>query len=165
MYQVTIQDTSFTIELNEAAFTCDGVSVAWDTIKLADRSYHVIANNKSYEVEVISLDLKEKRGVMKINGKKVHVSLKNRLDLLLEKMGMGTAVKATTVVLKAPMPGMILEVKVSTGVAVKKGDPLLVLEAMKMENVIKSPVQGQIKNLLIQRGDRVDKNQLLMEFE
>jgi biotin carboxyl carrier protein len=76
---------------------------------------------------------------------------------------LGSAQAENTV--KAPMPGIILEVRVSTGDAVKKGDTLLILEAMKMENAILSPMDGVVKKILSEKGETVDKNKLLIELE
>jgi biotin carboxyl carrier protein len=63
------------------------------------------------------------------------------------------------------MPGLILEIHVQTGQEVNEDDPLLILEAMKMENVITSPRDGIIKSITVKKGETVDKNQLLIEFE
>ena len=61
----------------------------------------------------------------------------------------------------SPMPGTILKVNVSQGQAVKAGEVLLVLEAMKMENDIVAPVDGVVKQLLVQKGSTVDTDQTL----
>jgi len=66
--------------------------------------------------------------------------------------------------IKAPMPGMVLNILVDEGQEVKKGDALIVLEAMKMENILKSPVDGVIKKIAINKGVAVEKNQLLIQF-
>ena len=58
--------------------------------------------------------------------------------------------------MKAPMPGTILKVKVQTGQAVKEGDVLVVLEAMKMENEILAPKNGTITQVLVSKGSTVD---------
>ena len=63
------------------------------------------------------------------------------------------------------MPGLILEIHVRIGQAVNEDDPLLILEAMKMENVITSPRDGIIKSISVKKSESVDKNQLLIEFE
>jgi biotin carboxyl carrier protein len=62
------------------------------------------------------------------------------------------------------MPGLIVSVNVQPGDVVAKGDSILILEAMKMENNIKSPGEGTIKAIKIGKGDRVEKNQILIEF-
>ncbi|WP_445724287.1 biotin/lipoyl-containing protein, partial [Flavobacterium sp.] len=67
--------------------------------------------------------------------------------------------------IKAPMPGLILEINVEVGQSVKENDPLLILEAMKMENSFLSPRDGVIKSIAVEKGNAVDKGQLLVEFE
>ena len=66
--------------------------------------------------------------------------------------------------IKAPMPGLILEINVKVGQEVKEDEPLLILEAMKMENIITSPRDGIIKSISVNKTDAVEKNQLLIEF-
>jgi biotin carboxyl carrier protein len=63
------------------------------------------------------------------------------------------------------MPGLIINVSVTEGTEVQKGDTLLILEAMKMENVIKSPRQGKVKKINVQLKQAVEKNQVMLEFE
>ena len=67
--------------------------------------------------------------------------------------------------IKAPMPGLILEISVTVGQEVKENDQLLILEAMKMENSIASPRDGVIKSISAEKGNAVEKGQLLIEFE
>ncbi len=62
------------------------------------------------------------------------------------------------------MPGMVLNILVKEGDVVKKGDPLIVLEAMKMENILKSPTEGTVKKVAAIKGTAVEKNQLLIQF-
>jgi biotin carboxyl carrier protein len=66
---------------------------------------------------------------------------------------------------KSPMPGLVLEVNVAPGAEVKKGDSLVILEAMKMENVIKSPADGIIKEVFVKPTEAVEKNVVLISFE
>ncbi|MNF13023.1 Glutaconyl-CoA decarboxylase subunit gamma [compost metagenome] len=66
--------------------------------------------------------------------------------------------------IKAPMPGLVLNVIVESGQEVNKGDNLLILEAMKMENIIKSPSSGIVKKILVTKGDKVEKNEILIQF-
>src|SRR6185295_9045954 len=99
-----------------------------------------------------------------INGEKYLIQLRDKFDLLLEKMGMSGVAASKVNVIKAPMPGLIVDLRVKDGDAVKTGDPLLVLEAMKMENIIKSPGDGQVKKVNVKKGDRVEKGQLLIEL-
>ena len=67
--------------------------------------------------------------------------------------------------LKAPMPGLVLDIMVKEGEEVTEGQELIVLEAMKMENAIKSPQDGKIKKIAIKNQDKIDKNHTLLSFE
>jgi biotin carboxyl carrier protein len=79
-------------------------------------------------------------------------------------MGMNKTIANTISDIKAPMPGLILQILVKSGMLIKKGDPVLILEAMKMENIIKSPVSGVIKEIKAKEKESVAKNQILIEF-
>ncbi len=63
------------------------------------------------------------------------------------------------------IPGTIVDIFVKKGSKVKEGDDLLVLEAMKMRNVLKAPFDGKIKAVKVKKNDMVAKEQLLLEFE
>ena len=100
-----------------------------------------------------------------INGTSIPVEIKSDLNVMLERMGLSADTNVSAGPLKAPMPGMILDVMIEPGSEIKKGDPLLILEAMKMENVIKASVDGIIDTVRIAKGDRVEKNQSLITFK
>ncbi|MEJ0056943.1 MAG: acetyl-CoA carboxylase biotin carboxyl carrier protein subunit [Bacteroidota bacterium] len=91
-------------------------------------------------------------------------SSRDKFDILLEKMGMNASAAGKVNVIKAPMPGLIIDLRVKAGDTVNAGDPLLVLEAMKMENIIKAPGEGVVKQVKVKKGDTVEKGQLLIEF-
>ncbi|MBP5184021.1 MAG: biotin/lipoyl-binding protein [Lachnospiraceae bacterium] len=61
----------------------------------------------------------------------------------------------------APMPGPILDIKVAQGATVKKGDVIMILEAMKMENEILAPCDGTVVSLNVQKGSQVDSGSVL----
>src|SRR5690606_3417991 len=92
------------------------------------------------------------------------VQLRDKFDLLLEKMGMNNGQSGKINTIKAPMPGLIVDVRVKEGDTVKANDPLLILEAMKMENMIKPPGDAVVKSIKVRKGDNVEKNQVLIEF-
>jgi len=138
---------------------------SWDVLQIKDNSFSVIKNNKSYNVEILSVNRDEKRFFIKVNGLKYKLNVKDKYDELLHSLGMDNLTNQKVGDLKAPMPGLVLDVSVSEGEEVKKGDTLLILEAMKMENVIKSPTDGVIKKIAINKGEAVEKNQLILNFE
>lgn len=118
-----------------------------------------------YEAELISVDSYNKLLNIKIEGVLFEIQLKDSFDRLVEKMGIGSVAETNEGELKAPMPGLVLNVEVEVGQKVEKGDPLLVLVAMKMENVLKSPSEGTIKNIHVAKDQSVAKNELLITFE
>ena len=143
----------------------NAITFEWDLQKIAENKYHIIYENQSFSAEIIKIDEIEKIFTIKINGKTVALKAKDRFDLLLEKMGLSNLSKPKINQIKAPMPGLIRQIKAEIGQNVLKGDQLFILEAMKMENVLKSPTDGIIKTIRVKIGDTVDKNQLLVEFE
>jgi len=155
---------SFEINSNDGKVILDDKDFDLDLRKIKKNYYHIIKDGKSYNAELLSQDSNSKEYRIKINGQIYQVRLKDRLDLLLEKWGMSDTQDTTLQILKAPMPGLVIDIQVKNGTEVKKGDPLLVLEAMKMENVLKSAGDGVVKNLLVSPGQSVEKNQLLIEF-
>ena len=143
----------------------NGESFSWDVIKIKENSYHVIKDNKSYNLEVLSVNAEEKSFFIKVDGIKYKFNAKDKYDELLHSLGMDSLSNKKVADLKAPMPGLVLEVSVEGGQQVSKGDALLILEAMKMENVIKSPTDGVIKSISVNKGETVEKNQLILNFE
>lgn len=136
-----------------------------DIIHLSDTEMHIIHNQISYIATIIRTDLKSKSYTIEIDGNQYDIQLKNQLDTLIEDMGMNVASNATITALQAPMPGLILDISVSEGDQISKEDKLFVLEAMKMENIIKSPMDTSIKTIHVTKGQKVEKNQLLITFE
>ena len=164
MYKATVNQTTFDIKLDVDGLTINDTRVEWNLLKISDENFHILLENKSYSVEVVSADAQAKSFSLKINGKKYVVDLKDKFDLLLETMGMNNSATNKINSVKAPMPGMIIDLKVKEGDHVKAGDPLLILEAMKMENIIKALGDSVVKSLKVRKGESVEKNQVLIEF-
>jgi biotin carboxyl carrier protein len=166
MQKITINHShSYDAQVSGENIKLNGTDFQGDVIKLEDGKYHVLYQHRSFVVEVVKLNPLDKNLTLKINGKTIETSIKDRLDLLLDKMGMSQPVSHKINDLKAPMPGLILEICVEPGQKIEKGEKLMVLEAMKMENVIKASGSGTVKALKSQKGQSVEKNQLLIEFE
>lgn len=166
MYKARVnQQKEISIEPIENGFVIDGKEVPFDIISLSENGFHIIQDYKGYRISVAGVDKENKTVDLVINGQKYLVEVKDRMELLLEKMGMNKSVTNKLNLLKAPMPGMVLQVLVSAGQQVKKGDSILILEAMKMENIIKSPGEGIVKKVLVNAKDKVEKNAVMVEFE
>lgn len=145
------------ITVNNEPFT-------WDIVVLGPGRFHILHEGKSIAAEVIQADYSTKTFQLKLNGRLVDLQVKDRFDLLLDKLGMNTASANKVNELKAPMPGLIVAVRVEPGQAVQKGDPLLVLEAMKMENILKAPSDGVVSAIKVGLRNNVTKGQVLIQF-
>jgi biotin carboxyl carrier protein len=164
MYQTKINGKTFDVVNNDESFFINGEPFQWNIVKISEGYFHILYKNKSYRAEVVKADRANKTFQFKINNKIQTVEVKDKFDLLLEKMGMTNGATAKINNIKAPMPGLVIDLKVKTGDTVKAGDPLLILEAMKMENILKSPGDGIIKNVKTKKGESVEKGQVLIEF-
>jgi biotin carboxyl carrier protein len=100
-----------------------------------------------------------------VNNQEILVSIEDRFDILLKQLGMDSVNNKKVNEVIAPMPGLVLSLNVSLGDSVAQGDSLLVLEAMKMENIIKSPSDGIVKSIEVVSSQAVEKNQVLIRFE
>lgn len=136
-----------------------------DIIEVSKANYHLLHNNKSYTAEVTSSKFNKKTYDVSVNNTIYNVNILNELDILVDKMGFATSAKKNITSILAPMPGLILEISVEVGQEITENTPLLILEAMKMENSINSPTNGVIKAIHSKKGDAVEKNQLIIEFE
>jgi biotin carboxyl carrier protein len=165
MLKAIINNQTFEISDEKVEISVNNQPFTWDIRNIIDNHFHIIKDNKSYNAELVEANYAEKIFKMKVNGIIHTVNLKNRTDLLVEKMGLSNATSAKLNNLKAPMPGLIYEMKVEVGNEVKKGDVLLILVAMKMENAIKAAGDGIVKRIKVNIGDSVEKGQLIMEFE
>ena len=148
----------------EFSFTKEQIE-ALDIQKTSSTGYHVIKDHRSIKTELIHSDYLKRSYSLKINSHSYEVKIFNELDLLIEDMGLSLASASVVNDIKAPMPGLILDVQVKEGEEVKEGDYLLVLEAMKMENTLTAPRDGVVKSISVKKGETVDKNQLLIEME
>lgn len=164
MHQVKVNNKNFEIIPTEEGFSINGQHLQWDLVQIKEGYFHILYQNKSYRAEIVSTDAAAKTSTIKINGHTYLVELKDKFDLLLEKMGMNAGAGSKINNIKAPMPGLIIDLKIKAGDTVKAGDQLVILEAMKMENIIKSPGEGTVKNVKVNKGDSVEKGQVLVEF-
>ena len=164
MFNVQFDGKSFDVHQGDEGMVVNGKPLDWDLIALDNGQYHIRYKNKSYPAEIVKIDRESKTVDLKIQGQRYTVRLRDEIDLLMEKMGMSASAAGKVNSIKAPMPGLIIDLRVSAGDTVKAGDPLLILEAMKMENIIKASGEGVVKNVKIKKGDSVEKGQVMIEF-
>ena len=165
-YKVYYKDNlAHEIELENQQIKIDGAQTDIDLVKLLDNKFHILEHHKSYNIEIIHADYALKRFSIKVNNNIYDLNVQNELDILLDKMGMSADTDSKMEHVKAPMPGLVLDVLVVAGQNVQKGDNLIVLEAMKMENIIKATGSGIVKAIKVSTKDAVEKNQVLIEME
>ena len=136
-----------------------------DAVETSTNKYHILQNNSSIKANIVSSDFNKKTYSVKVNNNTYDVVLNDALDQQIVALGFEIGASKKVNDIKAPMPGLILEINVTEAQEVKEDDPLLILEAMKMENVINSPRDGVIKSIKVSQGNTVEKNALLIEFE
>jgi len=130
-----------------------------------ENAYKVQFGSKIYNIVVDDFCANSKSYHLIINDVPVKLNLQSKLDQLIEKMGLNKLSTDNLSQLKAPMPGLVLKTHVTVGDAVSEGDALITLEAMKMENIIKAKGSGVVKSVVVATQDKVEKSQLLIEFE
>jgi pyruvate carboxylase subunit B len=164
-YKCTIGDESYEIIVNEGRTTAevDGKSVEFELIKNGEGRFLFRTGTKLYRIDNIETD--GRNVTFSLNGTFLDTEVFSERDLLLEEMGFSTQAEGSAGILNAPMPGKILELLVKEGDEVEQGDPVIILEAMKMENELKAPSKGVVIKVDVNTNDNVEKNQSLLEIE
>ena len=136
-----------------------------DEVSVEKNKFHILQNNLPYKAEIVCSDFNQKKYTVKVNNNIYNVAISNALDILIKELGFEVGASKVIKKLKAPMPGLILEINVEVGQTVNENDNLLILTAMKMENSLLSPRDGVIKSIAVKVDDSVIKGDLLIEFE
>jgi len=166
MYKVKVNDQFlFEVENKDSTFLVNGEPVELDISTIGNNSTHVLYQNRSFNTEIVELNKTDKICKIKVNGNIYQISVEDQFDVLLKQLGLDNLTANKVSEIKAPMPGLVLKVLVEENVEIKKGDNLVILEAMKMENILKSSTDGVVKKILIKQGDKVEKNQILVQFK
>jgi len=136
-----------------------------DLVATSLTEFNGIKAHQSVNARLLAADELNKTFTIETGGEIFEVVIKNALDQKLEQMGFGTAASKQIKQIKAPMPGLVLNIDVTDGQSVKEGDRLVILEAMKMENSILIHADAVIKKVMVTAGQAVEKNQVLIELE
>lgn len=164
---ITIHSDSgqvYTISIEGENFLINNEVISLDQILTGGGKHHILYNNKNYHVEVINDGSKGNELQVNVNGNVYSFTKEEKSDYLSSILGIKKGAGAQLKEVKAPMPGLIIDVMIKEGQEVAEGDALIILEAMKMENVIKSPVSGIINKVLVDKGQGVEKGMTLIEF-
>jgi len=162
-FRALINDRAFDITLEGDALTLNDEPVSYSFERVGDGYFSLLINGRSVPVVVTPLD--DGRVRVSINGRAQVVRVQDEHDLLLERFGLAEAAADAEREVRAPMPGLVLNVMVTAGQAVQEGDGLLVLEAMKMENELRAPAAGVVQAIHVATDEAVDKDALLIEID
>lgn len=138
---------------------------SWSLVPLDGDRYSIIWDHRQFLAEKLALDPATKTLTLRISGRIFEVRLREPLDLLVESLGTRLALKEELLKVRAPMPGLILSVLVRPGQELRQGEPMLILEAMKMENVFKAASAARVLELKVREGEVVEKGSVLLVLE
>lgn len=162
-----IKKEPFSLRINDSHdFNCSpDEATGLDAIPTGQNLFHILKDGKSQLAELVEVDYPSRTYVFRIDGNRYEVKISDHYERLIKELGLTVGGSQKMNAIKAPMPGLVLDVLVQPGQEVQKGDALLILEAMKMENVIKAAGDGKVKSVKAEKGKAVDKGQLLLEME
>jgi len=163
-YSAIVNDSFEFLNIDAENNSVAGKKVEWDLEQTGHHKYSIIYKGKVFNAEVLLIDKSACQVSIKINGRIYNSNYSDEYEQLLQKMGIGKSLNPSQPELKAPMPGMVIKVLAIAGQQIKKGDSLLILEAMKMENIIKAASDCLVTSIHIRAGDKVEKNQVIMNF-
>ncbi|OGQ22170.1 MAG: hypothetical protein A3C54_08095 [Deltaproteobacteria bacterium RIFCSPHIGHO2_02_FULL_60_17] len=157
---------SYTVEIEEVGrslyrIAVDGNEFLVDGKKTGLTNYSLIVDNRSFEVDV---DITEDEYRVLVDGRSYHVELVDERRVRLGGAQPGIQLEGRQQV-SVPMPGKVIAVLAGEGDRVEKGQGLVIVEAMKMENEVRSPIAGEVKEVRVKAGDALEAGALLMVVE
>lgn len=158
--------SEFIVHIDDEHFELSQDAIqAIDLHRVDSNHFHLIQSNRAFDIQVHEMNVLNKTATISVNGSRYDLKIDDAYDTMVQKMGLlaHTAQKVGSI--KAPMPGLIIDVMVKPGDKIEEGTPLLVLSAMKMENVLLAEGEGVIKSIEVKKDDAVEKGQLIIEME
>jgi biotin carboxyl carrier protein len=165
MYKANIKDNQFNVEFRQEQMFLNDAALPLALKALDEGGYEASIGDRKWIADIVKIDLEQKQVVLRIHNKRYTVSLQEPVDLQLEKLGISIRQAKKVNNLKAPMPGLVTKLLVTEGAFVKQGEPLLILEAMKMENVFKAATDVTISSIKVSERQAVEKGEELIAFE
>jgi pyruvate carboxylase subunit B len=156
------QTTSIQIDPDKHEFITGGESREYSLKQQASGRRLLRVGRHLYKIDDVNIQPQQIE--FSINGRWFSVKVRDERDILLDEMGFKTASEIGEGRLNAPMPGKIIELMVDDGDEVERGDPVAILEAMKMENELKAPIAGSVSSIDVSEGDSLEKNAPILEI-
>lgn len=160
-YSTTIGEKTYIIDINrDGEVTIDGQAYPIDLRAIDEVTYSLLLENKSFEA-LVDMGSEEDVNVL-LRGRLYAAQVMDERATRLSKASGGVAASTGEITVKSPMPGLIVAIPVTEGEAVKKGQTLIVLESMKMENELKAPRDGTIGSIKVKLRQSVEQHQPLV---
>jgi len=160
-YITTVNNHEYTIEiLDEAHLSLDGVVYELDFERVGNQPvYSLVLGGQSFEAHVYT---DEEQWQVLLRGDMYRAVVEDERERRLRSQLEGVPAERGEFHLKAPMPGLVIAIPVGEGQPVEKGDVLLILESMKMQNELKAPRAGKVSRVRVAPGERVEQKQTLL---
>ena|SRR6266498_2473799 len=160
-YITTVEGRQFVVEIiDEKHVSVDGKVYEVDFESVSEQPvYSLIVDGKSHEAYAAQ---GEENWQVLLRGRLYPVTVEDEREKRLRSAAGGGAAETGEFLLKAPMPGLVVAIPVEEGQAVQKGQVLLILESMKMQNELKSPRDGTVGRIRVKAGETVEQKQTLL---
>lgn len=162
--QVSVNSFIFRHSQTGGLFYADGRAVEPASRPLRLGRYLFQDQRSGFPVLVEDFDAVSRQFTLRVGGRRVLVEVRDVFDEVSRRSGAARSGARKAAAIRSPMPGLIVQIMVQPGQPVRKGDGLLVLEAMKMENMLRAPGEGVVDAVLCQMGQSVEKGQELLRF-
>lgn len=164
MIKVKINEREYRLEKKDNDYQLNQQKIGLDLSQLSKDEFHVISHDLSITTKVLSFSPEQKELTISIKGKTFTLKIMEENDEILEKMNFAVSNSLTHQKIISPMPGLVQKIMVKENDDVSTGETVLILNAMKMENVLKSPVTGKVNHILVKEGEQVEKGKVLIQF-
>ncbi len=163
--EAKVNEKSYIITHDNDSVEVNGNKQVIDIQSIDQHTISLVRNGLQTTAQIVEVDRTEKKVILLIEQETYEIELKDKMDLLLKDLGMSEMLVKKMPNLSSPMPGLIVSVAVEAGQTIAKGDTLIILEAMKMENSLKASAEGIVAEVMCKAGDSVEKGQTLITFE
>ena len=153
-------EVDFNFESDGLIINVDGKTLHFQAIQIHSGVYSVLVNNRSFVVGICPNEANR----VNVNGTPINLELLDAVHLHLRELGWDSMQETKVGLISAQIPGLVTKIFHVPGDEVKEGEPLLLIEAMKMENEIKSPVAGIVKKIGVAEGQTVEKGTNIIEI-
>lgn len=164
LYFVTIGERTLEVDLTPDGVIVEGEMVQANLLEMDGTEVRsLLLGGKSHRI--LATRKEKGRWSMHLSGTHLLARVVDERTRIIEEMTGGPEGPGGPKAMKAPMPGLVVRVEVEVGQVVGPGDGLVIVEAMKMENELKSEGEARVKAILVEEGQAVEKDQIMMEFE